>query len=82
MRHLYLFSGVAGLRDPPLAALRARYARPENARYFTAAIEAVDRVLDHVGPDAYERELPGGMSISRKLSVMWPRDEHDPHRDR
>ncbi|MER7487708.1 hypothetical protein ABTY20_17715 [Streptomyces sp. NPDC126497] len=67
MRRLYLFSGMAGVQGPPLAALRALYARPENARYFTAATEAVARVLDHVGPDAYRRELPGGIPLTAWL---------------
>ena len=38
MRQLYLFSGMAGVHGPPLAALRALYARPENARFFAAAL--------------------------------------------
>ncbi|MFI2505754.1 hypothetical protein [Streptomyces sp. NPDC018972] len=67
MRRLYLFSGMAGIQGPPLAALRALYARPENARYFTAAAEAVARVLDHVGADAYRRELPGGIPLTAWL---------------
>lgn len=67
MRELYLFSGMAGLQGPPLAALRALYARPENARYFTTAAEAVERVLDHVGADAYRRELPGGIPLTAWL---------------
>ncbi|NYI04601.1 ACP S-malonyltransferase [Allostreptomyces psammosilenae] len=67
MRHLYLFSGMAGVQGPPLAALRALYARPENARYFTGAAEAVARVLDHVGADAYRRELPGGIPLTAWL---------------
>ncbi|WP_037912813.1 ACP S-malonyltransferase [Actinacidiphila yeochonensis] len=67
MRHLYLFSGLAGVHGPPLAELRALYARPENARYFTAAADAVTSVLDHVGPDAYRRELPGGIPLTAWL---------------
>ncbi|WP_158711110.1 hypothetical protein [Streptomyces albus] len=67
MRQLYLFSGMAGLQGPPLAALRALYARPENARYFTAAAEAVERALDHAGADAYRRELPGGIPLTAWL---------------
>ncbi|MFJ6216692.1 hypothetical protein ACIQGZ_25685 [Streptomyces sp. NPDC092296] len=67
MRQLYLFSGMAGMQGPPLAALRALYARPENARYFTTAAEAVARVLDHVGADAYRRELPGGIPLTAWL---------------
>lgn len=58
---------MAGLHGPPLAALRALYARPENARYFTTAAEAVARVLDHVGADAYRRELPGGIPLTAWL---------------
>ncbi|MGP4110404.1 hypothetical protein ACTWP5_05740 [Streptomyces sp. 4N509B] len=67
MRQLFLFSGLAGMQGPPLAALRALYARPENARYFAAATEAVARVLDHVGADAYRRELPGGIPLTAWL---------------
>ncbi len=67
MRALYLFSGMAGLQGPPLAALRALYARPENARYFTAAAESVASVLDHVGADAYRRELPDGIPLTAWL---------------
>ena len=67
MRQLYLFSGMAGMHGPPLAALQALYARPENARYFTTAAEAVARVLDHVGADAWRRELPGGIPLTAWL---------------
>jgi malonyl CoA-acyl carrier protein transacylase len=67
MRQLYLFSGMAGAQGPPLAALRALYARPENAPYFSAAAAAVARVLDHVGADAYRRELPGGIPLTAWL---------------
>ncbi|GHJ41575.1 ACP S-malonyltransferase [Streptomyces sp. TS71-3] len=67
MRQLYLFSGMAGMHGPPLAALRALYARPENARYFTTAAEAVARVLDHVGADAYRGELPEGIPLTAWL---------------
>ncbi|MEO3749487.1 hypothetical protein [Streptomyces sp. B6B3] len=72
MRPLYLFSGLAGMQGPPLAALRALYARPENARYFTAAAEAVASVLDHVGPDAYRRELPDGIPLTAWLRGETP----------
>lgn len=58
---------MAGAQGPPLDALRALYARAENARYFTAAAEAVARVLDHVGADAYRRELPGGIPLTAWL---------------
>jgi malonyl CoA-acyl carrier protein transacylase len=58
---------MAGMQGPPLAALRALYARPENARYFTTAAEAVAGVLDHVGADAYRRELPGGIPLTAWL---------------
>src|SRR5690242_775605 len=65
---------MAGVHGPPLAALRALYARPENARFFAAAAEAVTRSLDHVGADAYVRELPGGIPLT-----AWLRgDEPDP----
>jgi malonyl CoA-acyl carrier protein transacylase len=67
VRQLYLFSGLAGMQGPPLSALRALYARPENARYFTTAAEAVTRVLDHVGADAYRRELPDGIPLTAWL---------------
>jgi malonyl CoA-acyl carrier protein transacylase len=67
VRHLYLFSGLAGLQGPPLPALRALYARPENARYFTTAAEAITDVLDHVGAEAYRRELPGGIPLTAWL---------------
>lgn len=63
MRHLYLFSGMAGVHGPPLAALRELYARPENARLFTAAIDAVDRVRAHVGADDFDRIVPGGVPL-------------------
>ena len=72
MRDLYLFSGMAGMQGPPLAALRALYARPENARYFTTAAEAVAGVLDHVGADAYRRELPGGIPLTDWLRGASP----------
>ncbi|MEW2621991.1 hypothetical protein [Streptomyces sp. NPDC048106] len=64
MRQLFLFSGIAGMYGPPLPALRALYARPENARYFTTAAEALAEVLDHVGADAYRGELPGGIPLT------------------
>jgi malonyl CoA-acyl carrier protein transacylase len=67
MRQLYLFSGMAGAQGPPLAALRALYAQPENAPYFTAAADAVAAVLDHVGPGAYRRDLPGGIPLTAWL---------------
>ncbi|PGH47290.1 hypothetical protein CRI70_29490 [Streptomyces sp. Ru87] len=63
---------MAGMHGPPLAALRALYARPENAGYFTAAAEAVTRVLDHVGADAYRRELPGGIPLTAWLRGETP----------
>ncbi|MDT0269444.1 hypothetical protein RM844_24485 [Streptomyces sp. DSM 44915] len=72
MRQLFLFSGLAGVQGPPLAALRALYERPENARYFTAAAEAVASVLDHVGADAYRRELPGGIPLTDWLRGATP----------
>jgi malonyl CoA-acyl carrier protein transacylase len=72
MRQLYLFSGMAGAQGPPLAALRALYARPENAPYFITAAEAVARVLDHVGADAYRRELPGGIPLTAWLRGATP----------
>ena len=72
MRSLYLFSGMAGLDDPPLGALRALYAGGENARYFTAAIEAVDRVLTYVGADAYDRQLPDGIPLESWLRGAAP----------
>ena len=72
MRHLYLFSGMAGMHDPPLAALRTLYARPENARYFTTVLEAVGRVLAHVGRDAYDRDLPGGLPLEAWLRGAAP----------
>jgi malonyl CoA-acyl carrier protein transacylase len=74
MRDLYLFSGMAGMQGPPLAALRALYARPENARYFTTAVEAVAGVLDHVGADAYRGELPGGIPLTAWLRGASPDD--------
>ncbi|GAA2432903.1 hypothetical protein [Streptomyces glaucus] len=72
MRDLYLFSGMAGIQGPPLAALRALYARPENARYFTTAAAAVAGALDHVGTDAYRRELPGGIPLTAWLRGSTP----------
>lgn len=74
MRHLYLFSGMAGMHGPPLPALRALYARPENARWFTAAADAVAAVLEHAGPDAYERDLPGGIPLTGWLRGAAPGD--------
>ncbi|WP_225850300.1 hypothetical protein [Streptomyces sp. HPF1205] len=69
---MYLFSGMAGIQGPPLAALRALYARPQNAPYFTAAADAVARALDHVGADAYRRELPGGIPLAAWLRGTEP----------
>ena len=72
MRPIYLFSGLAGMQGPPLAALRALYQRPGNARYFTTAADAIAGVLDHVGEDAYRPALPGGIPLTAWLRGAAP----------
>src|SRR5689334_17402156 len=63
---------AGSMQGPPLAALRALYARPENAPYFTTAADAVTHVLEHVGADAYRRELPGGIPLTAWLRGATP----------
>jgi malonyl CoA-acyl carrier protein transacylase len=72
VRPIYLFSGLAGMQGPPLAALRALYQRPGNARYFTTAADAIAGVLDHVGEDAYRPALPGGFPLTAWLRGAAP----------
>lgn len=63
---------MAGIEGPPLAALQALYARPENAPYFATAAEAIACALDLAGPDAYRRELPGGIPLTAWLRGVPP----------
>ena len=72
MRSLFVFSGLASLKGPPIEALRELRNRPENVRFFATAFEAVTAAFDHVGPGAYRRYLPGGMPLERWLGGEEP----------
>ncbi len=67
-RQLYIFDGMAGSDGPPLDRLRELAARPENARFFRAATEAVRDVFDHVGAAVWRRDLPGGLPLRELLA--------------
>ena len=63
MSSLLLFSGFGAVNRSLLQHLRGLYARPAHRPLLLAAAEAVERALDHAGPDVVARHLPRGLPL-------------------